>query len=733
MLSYKNTEKARASLPGVESRRQGPQVPKILVADDNTNIQRMVTLALQERGIEVTSVGNGEAAVRRIPDLLPDLVLADIFMPVRNGYEVCEWIKTDQKFAQIPVILLIGAFDPLDEKEARRVGADGVLKKPFIPPDPLIAMVTSVLEKNPKIAAEMRKPKEPNAAATPAPPAPPAPVAAQPPAKIQPAPQPEFPEPSPEEAALVYAFGTARRALDDDDVEPAAPKAEVDDGAEEFDGASTTSDWRRSAMDFEVPEETASRPAFSGIEDLESQFPSERKIAPQAVNVADVAAVIENAPQEVSGEHTEAASQPISSAEVSVIEETAEIAESGLQNKNAAEEPLVADEPVSIEAVSDIEISAPAPEDTEPVCETSTAQTQAAPEPEPSFASKAPHWMDMMASPSELPKRDWFASTVQPKSSSETTEARLPVPSHVEEPAPSTEVSAAEEAIAQDGVNEFAQAGVEQEPFFADELEAETKDGVEAAQLVSETAAPEISGETASESAEQAVEISVEQEQEAPTVESSVASETGSEVVPEPEDEVPAFRELELVEPPAVHVRPEPLLVREDETPSLKYGVRQEEVPAAYSFLSPAKPASEEDEPASGEPRIEQSATSEPVAEESVQERPAPRHFFEQQEIEHSELEFSSAEFEQQVPAVPEPDGEALEEIPYLNLPSNFSKHAEERSAVQSEAADSAGVDAVVDRVLLKLEPQLRELFRQSVLKPLVENILHSEYEKKEP
>ena len=60
-------------------------MPRILVADDNTNIQKMVALAFEERGIDVVSVGNGEAAVRRIPDLAPDLVLADVFMPVRNG------------------------------------------------------------------------------------------------------------------------------------------------------------------------------------------------------------------------------------------------------------------------------------------------------------------------------------------------------------------------------------------------------------------------------------------------------------------------------------------------------------------------------------------------------------------------------------------------------------------------------------------------------------------------
>ena len=120
---------------------------KILVADDNSNIQKMVGLALKDHGIDVVAVGNGEAAVRKISDIRPDLVLADVFMPVRNGYEVCQYVKSDPSLAHIPVILLVGAFDPLDEQEAQRVGADGVLKKPFVPPDPLISMVKSALQR----------------------------------------------------------------------------------------------------------------------------------------------------------------------------------------------------------------------------------------------------------------------------------------------------------------------------------------------------------------------------------------------------------------------------------------------------------------------------------------------------------------------------------------------------------------------------------------------------------
>ena len=105
----------------------------------------MVTLALKDAGIDVVAVANGQAAVRQIPELMPDLVLADIFMPARTGYEVCEFVKRDSRYSHIPVVLLVGAFDPFDETEAKRVRADGVLKKPFVPPDPLIKMVKSLL------------------------------------------------------------------------------------------------------------------------------------------------------------------------------------------------------------------------------------------------------------------------------------------------------------------------------------------------------------------------------------------------------------------------------------------------------------------------------------------------------------------------------------------------------------------------------------------------------------
>src|SRR6201988_4195602 len=124
----------------------------------------MVGLALKDQGIDVGAVGNGEAAVRKIADVKPDLVLADVFMPVRNGYEVCRDVKQEPGLSHIPVILLVGAFDPLDEQEAQRVGADGVLKKAFVPPDPLISMVKSALSRAVVVVGAPAAPPPPPAA-----------------------------------------------------------------------------------------------------------------------------------------------------------------------------------------------------------------------------------------------------------------------------------------------------------------------------------------------------------------------------------------------------------------------------------------------------------------------------------------------------------------------------------------------------------------------------------------
>jgi CheY-like chemotaxis protein len=104
---------------------------KLLLADDSVTVQKVVALTFADEGVEVITAGDGEEAIEKVEQLLPDVVLADVFMPVFNGYEVCEYIKTSEKLKHIPVMLLVGSFEPFDEAEARRVGANDILTKPF--------------------------------------------------------------------------------------------------------------------------------------------------------------------------------------------------------------------------------------------------------------------------------------------------------------------------------------------------------------------------------------------------------------------------------------------------------------------------------------------------------------------------------------------------------------------------------------------------------------------------
>jgi CheY-like chemotaxis protein len=104
---------------------------RLLVADDSLTIQKVVDLTFSDEGMEVTTVSDGDQAINKLEELAFDVVLADVFMPGRNGYEVCAAIKHNERFHNIPVMLLVGSFEPFDEAEARRVGADDVLTKPF--------------------------------------------------------------------------------------------------------------------------------------------------------------------------------------------------------------------------------------------------------------------------------------------------------------------------------------------------------------------------------------------------------------------------------------------------------------------------------------------------------------------------------------------------------------------------------------------------------------------------
>ena len=118
---------------------------KLLLADDSVTIQRVVELTFSGEDVQVVTVGDGEQAIARIPIELPDIVLADIGMPKCSGYDVSAFVKGRSDLSHIPVLLLAGAFEPVDETRARQVHSDGVLVKPF-EPQQVISRVKDLIE-----------------------------------------------------------------------------------------------------------------------------------------------------------------------------------------------------------------------------------------------------------------------------------------------------------------------------------------------------------------------------------------------------------------------------------------------------------------------------------------------------------------------------------------------------------------------------------------------------------
>ncbi|MBI5560447.1 MAG: response regulator [Deltaproteobacteria bacterium] len=104
---------------------------KILLADDSVTIQKVVTLTLSSEDYELIIAGDGNSAIEKIRKVKPDLIMADIAMPGKNGYEVCEIVKNDPQLKNVPVLLLSGTFETLDADEAEKAGADDHIVKPF--------------------------------------------------------------------------------------------------------------------------------------------------------------------------------------------------------------------------------------------------------------------------------------------------------------------------------------------------------------------------------------------------------------------------------------------------------------------------------------------------------------------------------------------------------------------------------------------------------------------------
>jgi CheY-like chemotaxis protein len=117
---------------------------KLLLADPSPAIRRVVEITFADTGVDVISVADGEEAIARIPVDRPDIVLADISMAKRSGYDVSAFVKSESTLSAIPVLLLAGAFELVDDDLVQASECNGVLVKPF-EPQHVIARVHELL------------------------------------------------------------------------------------------------------------------------------------------------------------------------------------------------------------------------------------------------------------------------------------------------------------------------------------------------------------------------------------------------------------------------------------------------------------------------------------------------------------------------------------------------------------------------------------------------------------
>jgi CheY-like chemotaxis protein len=130
---------------------------KILLADDSITIQKVVELTFSDGDYEVTAVNNGAKAIQKLTEMRPDIILSDIIMPEKNGYEVCEYVKSHPEYRNIPVILLTGTFEPFDPDRADKAGCDAVVTKPF-ESQSLIHKVEELIQQSQNAPAEAPEP-----------------------------------------------------------------------------------------------------------------------------------------------------------------------------------------------------------------------------------------------------------------------------------------------------------------------------------------------------------------------------------------------------------------------------------------------------------------------------------------------------------------------------------------------------------------------------------------------
>ncbi len=126
---------------------------RILVVDDEVYVAHILEFSLGMEGYEVVTATSGDEALAKADEEHPDLIVLDILMPKMDGYEVCRRLKADERFADVPVILLTAKHGAEDRQKGLEVGANAYITKPFRPMD-LIDQIRSLLEALPSAGEE---------------------------------------------------------------------------------------------------------------------------------------------------------------------------------------------------------------------------------------------------------------------------------------------------------------------------------------------------------------------------------------------------------------------------------------------------------------------------------------------------------------------------------------------------------------------------------------------------
>lgn len=117
----------------------------LLLADDSVTVQRVIELTFADEGFKVVSFSDGDEVVGYLgAGNTPDVILADTTMPARDGYDVATWVRGQASLSQVPVVLMTGAFEPIDDRRAEACQADAVLVKPF-EPQQVVSLVKRML------------------------------------------------------------------------------------------------------------------------------------------------------------------------------------------------------------------------------------------------------------------------------------------------------------------------------------------------------------------------------------------------------------------------------------------------------------------------------------------------------------------------------------------------------------------------------------------------------------